>query len=167
MSGGATSGSIVPEEALRMVGRVYQEQTGVISATEARRWAAAVGDLNPLYFDAEFARAHGYRDTPVPPMYLSRSIVGVTALDDLRPDGIPVDRMPDLPLPQRRMAGEESCEFFAPVYPGDRVTSVRRLARLEEKSGRSGPFVLVTWETDYSNERGELVARIVNSVICR
>lgn len=167
MTGNASSGSMIPEEALRMVGRVYQQQTGVIGATEARRWAAAVGDLNPLYFDAEFARAHGYRDALVPPMYLSRSIVGVTPLGDLRPDGIPVDRMPDLPLPQRRMAGEESSEFFVPVYPGERVTSVRRLAQIEEKSGRSGPFVLVTWETEYSNEKGELVARIINSVICR
>lgn len=159
--------SLIPAEALELVGRVYDRRSGIGSAVDCRRWAASVGDHNPLYFDADFARAQGYRDVLMPPMFLSQSVNDYVALGDLRPDGVPAKRMLDLPLPPRRMAAGETSEFFEPVHPGDAITSVRRLAAIEEKSGRSGRFVLVRWETDYYRDEEVLVARITSHVVCR
>jgi acyl dehydratase len=44
--------------------------------------------------------------------------------------------------------------YHAPVYAGDGITAETRLASLEEKTGGSGPFVLMTTETRYTNQSG-------------
>lgn len=59
------------------------------------------------------------------------------------------------PLP-RLLHGEQRYSFHAPVAPGDTLTAEPRIAGLEQKSGRSGPFQLVTLETRWHNQRGEL-----------
>ena len=52
---------IPPQEAAK-VGTVVARRTGVVNVKEFQRWAASVKDRNPLYFDPDYARAHGYRD---------------------------------------------------------------------------------------------------------
>jgi hypothetical protein len=44
------------------------------------------------------------------------------------------------------------------VHVGDTITAATRLASLEEKTGGSGPFVLATTETTYTNQANEVVA---------
>src|SRR6202012_1336062 len=120
--------SLIPDEATAMIGRETGRASGQVVKKEFQRWAAAVKDRNPLYFDADFARAHGYRDVVMPPMYLSHVTLGVADLDALRPDGIPGGGGPnDLQLPDcpRRMAGGENITFRPPVYDGDVLPSVR------------------------------------------
>ena len=41
---------------------------------------------------------------------------------------------------------------------GDTITAQRRLGAVEEKAGRSEPFVLVHYETTFTNQRDEVVA---------
>jgi acyl dehydratase len=162
--------SLIPDEARAMIGRETGRASGRVVKQEFQRWAAAVKDRNPLYFDADFARAHGYRDVVMPPMYLSNVTLGVADLDALRPDGIPGGGgRSDLPLPNtpRRMAGGENITFHQPVYDGDVLTSVRVVEKIEEKHGRSGAFVLVTSRTSYVNQDGVTVAEAVSSMIAR
>jgi acyl dehydratase len=59
---------------------------------------------------------------------------------------------------KRVMFGGEEWEFRAPAYVGDTITAQGRLKSLEEKEGGSGPFVLMTTETTYTNQDGEVVA---------
>jgi acyl dehydratase len=160
--------SLITPEAKAMIGQEVARQSGVVSRKEAQRFAAAVGDLNPLYFDDEAARAQGYRDVITPPLFLSHVLQGVTRLDALRPDGVPAEAGGDLPLrAQRLMAGGEEYEFLEPIYPGDTISATTRIQNIEEKSGRSGGFVLVTRETVYTNQDGVLVARARFSMIAR
>jgi hydroxyacyl-ACP dehydratase HTD2-like protein with hotdog domain len=58
----------------------------------------------------------------------------------------------------RSMFGGEEWEFRVPVLVGDTVTALRRLGAVEEKDGRSGPFVLLHYETTFTNQRDEIVA---------
>jgi acyl dehydratase len=166
----STETSLIPDEARAMIGGETGRASGRVVKQEFQRWAAAVKDRNPLYFDADFARAHGYRDVVMPPMYLSHVTLGVADLDALRPDGIPGGGgRGDLPLPNcpRRMAGGENITFHHPVYDGDVLTSVRVVESIEEKHGRSGAFVLVTSRTTYTRHDGVIVAESVSSMIAR
>src|SRR5580693_5135908 len=158
--GVSTQQSLIPPEAAKLIGTEQGQASGIVEKRQFQRWAAAVKDRNPLYFDAEFARAHGYRDVVMPPMYLSHVTHGVADLDTLRPDGIPGGGPGDLQLPgcQRRMAGGENITFHHPVYDGDVLTSVRVIENIEEKNGRSGAFVLVTSRTTYVRQDGTTVA---------
>ena len=56
-------------------------------------------------------------------------------------------------------------EFLEPIYPGDTLTSESRISNIEEKTGRSGRFVLMSRETTYTNQDGVVVARARSSTI--
>ena len=43
---------------------VLEVRSGVVVKRAFQDWAAAVGDLNPLYFDEAFARSAGHREMP-------------------------------------------------------------------------------------------------------
>ena len=163
-----TSSLIDPETAAR-VGTVAATATGEVIRRDWQRWAAAVGDDNPLWFDPDYARANGYRDTICPPLYLQYAILGVSPLGGLRPDGSSGAVSGSLAFPKapRRMAGGESTTFHLPAYHGDEIELVRTIESVVEKEGRSGRFVLVTWHTVYRNQHDELVAESTTSMIAR
>ncbi len=160
--------SLITPEAKAMIGKQVGLQTGIVYPKEAQRFAASVGDLNPLYFDDETARAQGYRGVIAPPMFLPQILQGVTQLDAVREDGVSLEGGSDIPLrAERLMAGGEDYEFLAPIYPGDSITAQTHIQNIEEKSGRSGRFVLITRETQYTNQDGTVVAKGRFSLIAR
>lgn len=161
--------SLIPDAARATIGTVVATATGSVQRRDWQRWAAAVGDLNPLWFDADAARAAGYREDLCPPLYLQYAILGVTEQASLRPDGSSGAASGNLDFPDapKRMAGGESWQFHAPAHHGDEITSERRVVDIVEKQGRSGAFVLVTWHTTFTNQHGDLLATAETSMIAR
>lgn len=157
---GVTPPPLVPPETRAMVGEPLGEAvSAVITRREAQRYARAVGDLNPIYFDEGAARAAGYDGLVAPSTFVGHAVVEGAALDDLRNDGLWIDRGRKVRLGvSRSMFGGEEWEFLVPVLVGDTVTAQRRLGAVEEKDGRSGPFVLMHYETTFTNQRDEVVA---------
>ena len=164
-----TGQSLVPDETRRMVGELLGEPlTATITAKEARRFALACGDLNPLYLDEEAALSAGYPCTLVPPVFLAWSLAPTRPLDEVREAGLyrTGGRRVALNV-ERVMFGGEEWEFFEPVLAGDTITSEMRLKSLEEKTGSSGAFVLQMTETTYTDQRGRIVAKALGRSIAR
>jgi len=161
--------SLIPPEAAARVGTVAATAVGEVNRREWQRWAVSVKDHNPLWFDTDAARAAGYEDVVAPPLYVQYAVLGVTPLDQLRADGSSGAASGNLSFPDapRRMAGGESTTFYLPCYHRDEITMVRTVESIVGKQGRSGPFVLVTWRTTYTNQRDELVAEASTSMIAR
>ena len=161
--------SLIDAETAARVGTVAATATGEVIRRDWQRWAAAVGDDNPLWFDPDYARANGYRDVICPPLYLQYAILGVAPLTSLRPDGSSGAVSGSLSFPDapRRMAGGESTTFHLPAYHRDEIEMIRTIDSIVEKEGRSGRFVLVTWHTVYRNQNRELVAEATTSMIAR
>jgi acyl dehydratase len=164
-----TTESLIDADSAAKIGTVVASATGEVIRRDWQRWAAAVGDHNPLWFDTDYARAHGYRDIICPPLYLQYSILGVATLAELRPDGSSgaVTGSMAFPRAPRRMAGGESTAFHLPAYHRDEVEMVRSVDSIVEKEGRSGRFVLVTWHSEYRNQHRELLAEATTSMIAR
>ena len=152
--------SLIPPEARALLGqRLGEPVSATLHAEDAERFAHAAGDENPIYFDAAAARAAGYRTRVVPPGLLVWALEPPRPLDALREDGL--WRATGTPVPlgvKRVLYGGEEWEYRAAVHAGDTITAETRLASLEEKMGSSGPFVLMTTETTYTNQAGEIVA---------
>ena len=68
---------------------------------------------------------------------------------------------------KRGFDGGKECQFFAPVRPGDTITGVDRIAEVYEKTGRSGSMIFIVRESELSNQNGEKVAIIRQSLIRR
>jgi acyl dehydratase len=161
--------SLIPPETRARIGEpLGAPVSATIQAADAERFAYAAGDTNPIYFDDAAARAAGYRARVVPPGFLVWALEPPRPLEALREDGLPRDAGPPLRLAVSRVlyAGEE-WEYRGPVHPGDTIHAATRLASLEEKTGGSGPFVLATTETTYTNQAGEIVAILRGRRIAR
>jgi acyl dehydratase len=160
--------ALVPPEAKAMIGQVTAgPTTALVTARETQRYAQAVDDLNPVYFDEEAARAAGYRTLVAPPTYVEFAVVEGRAVGDMREDGLFRGASSGGLGLKRVMFGGQEWEFLAPVHVGDTVTATQRLSDIAEKEGSKGPFVLVTWETTYTDQSGTVLARARQQGISR
>lgn len=143
--------SLIPDTTRALIGQSLVEPvTVVVEARETQRYAHAVGDVNPLYFDEAAAHAAGHRALLAPPTYVTHARVQPRGLDELREDGLYVFEDGVVLDVERMMFGGEEWDFLEPVYVGDRITADTRLLDLDEKSGSKGPFVRVVRETTFT-----------------
>jgi len=164
------NGSPITDQARALVGRETETFLGEVTLRDCQRYAIAVGDLNPLYFDEEFARRSSYGGLIAPPNMLTaiRAWGAGTAESGLASDGV-VD-LPEEKLPialTRRMAGGQALTYHTPVRPGDHITRRGGIVSLEERTGRSGVFVVMLREDRYYNAAGELLVACRETVLVR
>ncbi len=133
--------------------------TVTVTAEGSQRYAQAVGDLNPIYFDEAAARAAGYRTLVVPPTYVAYALVQGRPLAGIGTDGLFGGEKSIRLEVARIMFGGEEWDFIAPVHVGDVVTGEARLTAIDQKDGSKGPFVRITREITYRTGDGEVVAR--------
>ncbi len=152
--------SLIPEETLGRVGELLSDPVSVrIDDRESQRYAHAVGDTNPVYFDEAAAKAAGHRTIIAPPTFVTHAIVAPRANEELRTDGLWRDESRVHLEVERMMFGGEEWDFLEPVCVGDTITAETRLASVDQKQGSKGPFVLVVRETTFSNQDQTVVAR--------
>lgn len=137
---------------LRPRGHYFEEFT--IGREFAHHWGRTVnqGDnsyfstvtLNfcPLYFNKEYAKAHGHPSEQINPMLVFSTVFGLS-VEDLSEKGA-------------GFLGVDDLEFHLPVYPGDTLTakSTVHAARPSSKNPSQG---ICTWHTKGFNQKGELV----------
>jgi len=109
-----------------------------------QRFAASIGDDDPVYQDAAVAQAAGHRAIPAPPTFAAA----------LRPE----DPRSDLGLDFRRVLhGEQAFEYQRPLYVGDVVHVTARISEMYEKSGKSGAMTFIVMTVEGRLPGGELV----------
>lgn len=113
-----------------------------------RNFCNGIGDVNPLYRDAEYGRRSRCGSMIGHPMFPYAF-------------GWPGRTRWGLPGVHGFYAGND-WEFFRNVRPGDRVNCLERVLGLEEKKSRfSGRLVMQYVEASFTNQRDELVARVL------
>lgn len=160
--------SIITDEIRAQIGQLTQPPVSAqITARDAQRYAMAVDDLNPVYFDEAAAQAAGYRTLVVPPTFVGHVVAATRPLADLRDDGLfRGGSKLKLGLP-RVMAGGDAWEYLAPAHVGDVVTAESRLAEITEREGSKGAFVTSVVETVFTNQDGVVVAKLRQTAIAR
>ncbi|MPZ51192.1 MAG: hypothetical protein GEU79_00405 [Acidimicrobiia bacterium] len=152
---------VITDEARRWAEREYPTREFHVDARDIAQFADAIGADDPVHFDKTAAVEAGYRDVVAPPMFpyvIRMQSYNLVRRDDLEADGSPSADVPPLPT-RRAMAGETSLELGDPVVAGDTVTVEKRLAKMYEKEGRSGPLVFVEMEFIFTNQEGSVIAR--------
>ncbi len=142
-------------------------EIGAITALMFQRYAIAVGDLNPIYFDAVAARAAGHPGIVAPPNFLT-SVLGWDAgptEGDLLEDG--TERAVLVPEIEglRLMGGGHELTFGQPVRPGDIVTARRKLVDLYQREAKFGLLTFAISDIVYTNQRGDHLVTCRETVI--
>jgi acyl dehydratase len=155
---------------LDLVGTHGPEAHGRVWSRDFRRFAIAVDDPNPIYFDDDAARSAGYPASVAPPVFLSATMDfgHGPALGTLRPDGTGADRTSWLPLEGfRLMGGGQDLAFHRPVLDGTEVRVRSTLESVTQKEGRSGPFILLGLKTTYRDDDDQLLVECEDTIIVR
>jgi acyl dehydratase len=118
-------------------------QTATVEAGHVRRFAEAIGDPNPRW------------KSEAPPTFLVALAAASMHLDDAEDFG------------KGWLNGGNRFEYLAPVMIGDQITASSHVADVYDKAGSSGDLLFIIFETEYVNQRGELVARLRGTAIRR
>ncbi len=157
---------MLPEKIAKLAGQsevtVMEVERGAI-----KRYAHAVGDLNPLYLDEEYAGNSNYGSIIAPPGFF----------------GWPTKwtgNMPTIPqlaktlVSALREAGYASLfdtgvdfEFFIPIRAGDTLTVLTKIMRISEREMKGNRLVFAIIESTYTNQSGGLAARARQTLITR
>jgi acyl dehydratase len=129
------------------VGKEWTAAPFVVEAERIAQYADAVGEENPVFRDAEAARAAGFRDQVAPPMFAvvySASAMGPAILD---PEvGINLPTM---------VHGGQEFVWGEAVCAGDRITTTVTCKDISESDGR-GFYV---FESVSTNQDGAATVR--------
>ncbi len=133
-----------------MIGKSLSPVRYTVERGKIREFVLAIGETNPVYTDAAAAQAAGYADVIAPPTL-------PTVFDTWGGFDFPGLCSALGINPLRLLHGEQEYEYRAPVHPGDVITGVPKLVDVAHRQGSSGPLTLITLETQYTNQRGEVV----------
>lgn len=140
------------------VGRYLTPVNARVEPGRLRYFFDTLGESNPLFRDADAARAAGYTATPVPPTYL----FCLEMMDAEEPFEMLTALNIDL---ARVLHGEQSFVYRAPVTVGDVLTFRPRVASVTEKKG--GALTLVVIDTEVTNQNGVHVADTSRTIVVR
>ncbi|HEV3406980.1 MAG TPA: MaoC family dehydratase N-terminal domain-containing protein [Candidatus Dormibacteraeota bacterium] len=119
------------------------EVTAPVEAGHVRRFVEAIGDPNPRW------------KKEAPPTFLVALAPISLHLNDAEDYG------------KGWLNGGNRFEYFAPVLIGDQITAKGRIVDVYDKPGSSGNLLFIIFESDYTNQNGELVARVRGTMIRR
>jgi len=113
-----------------------------------RNFCNGIGDLNPLYRNAEHGRTSQYGSVLAPPLFpmaygwIGRGRWGFPGVHGF--------------------FGGNDWEFFRNIRLGDRISAIERVVGIEEKESKfSGRLVLQYMQAEFTNQRDELVSRVL------
>ncbi len=133
-----------------LIGRWGPETEMRVEVGKIREFARAVKDANPAYFDADRAVA--------PPTFLMTIAHWIRDLGETR-SAVKLDY-------SRLLHGEQEFEYLKPIRAGDVLRFRSRTKEVFEKAGRrGGKMLFVIGETEFRNQRGEVVAYMRNTAI--
>lgn len=164
-------------------GEFVEASWWVVEKEGLRRFSQALMDPDPRFWDDEFAKASKYGEIITPAIYCSyldrahpsqEDPVARAFKENPGSDGIGGVRggrgsLPNVPTDLVRIlnAGNE-IEVYQYPSIGDRIYSQGRYSGITEREGRDGSrMLIVTAETRYYNQRGDLLSITRSSTIRR
>ena len=138
------------------IGKTTPTYTMEVEKGHIRRFAQAVGDDNPLYYDEEYAGKSGYGGIIAPPTFPTTfGFEGEKVLE-----GLDINYA-------RLLHGEQEYEYFRPIMAGDAISFSTKITDVTEKEGRSGVMDIITTEMTGHNQDGEKVFVGRSTVVIR
>ena len=166
---------MLPEEISKFIGKSIGVVACEVEKGSIKRFADAVEETNPLYWDEEYAAKSRYGSIIAPPGFFGWPVK--------LPRGMTFQRPTDISDPPevaegmraalakggywRVVDGGVEYEFFQPVRAGDVLAAKSVIKDIIEREGKTGKLAFVIIETAYHNQKDELVAKARATAIYR
>lgn len=137
------------------IGRASPPTLNEVEKGAIRRFAEALGDYNPMYYDEEYARAAGYPAIVAPPTFPA-SFHSAADLRELLGVGI-----------KSLLLAEQLFDYDRPIFAGDRIYVSTRVAEVLERSGPAGKMDVAVIEDEGRDEEGTLVFKARRTLVVR
>lgn len=122
-----------------------------VDLTHVQEFARAVGEDNPVFFDAEAAEQHGFPNVVAPPTFTTTQIFQVPRDQREQQLGANLDY-------GRVLHGEQEFVYARLPVAGETLKGRMRIAKDFTKEGkRGGAMRFVTYESVFTDEAGEEV----------
>jgi acyl dehydratase len=154
---------MVPDELKQYIGKVDPPHVREVERGSIKRYAEAVGNDNPLYFDEEYAKESRYGGIIAPPGFFGWAIQAVPSSEGII--GL-MGAMINAGY-WRILDGGMAYDFFLPVRAGDVIIASPKVKDVSAKEGKSGTMIICQFETTYLNQNGDLVAKSYQTLIGR
>ena len=156
---------MLPEEITKLAGMSGDIRVSEVDRLSIKRYAEAVQETNPLYWQEEYARNSRYGAMIAPPGFFGWpakwtrggpffSEVTAELMASLAKVGY-----------SRVFDGGIEYEFFSPVRSGDTLTASSMIKEIREREVRTGKMVFIITETTYNNQNGDLVTKVHQTFI--
>ena len=145
--------SVITKEMHEAIGIDSEPKIHEVDKVAIIRFAEAIGDQNPLYWNEGIASKSRYEGIIAPPTFLRSLGAG-------RPKSGFKSPYADM------LDGGSDWEYLGhPVRPGSRISVTDRIVELYEKNGRLGKMLFKIVETSYVDQTDMLIARQWNTTI--
>ena len=152
---------------LSVKGKEYPSLKFKVEKSHIAAFAQAIDDPNKLYVDEKYAAKTKYKGIIAPPTY-PVCFAGPLEIGKQPPPLLVKIGLDAKINPGLMVHGEQEFEYFAPVRPGDEITSIARIAEVEHKPRKDGSKRgLITIEITSKNQKGEKVVVARNLAIER
>jgi acyl dehydratase len=122
-----------------------------VERTKIRELALAVGEDNPIYYDPDAARRHGFPDVVAPPTFTVTQLWHVSREDREAKLGANLDYA-------RVLHGEQEFVYRRLPFAGEVLKGTMRISKDITKEGRRGGSMrFVTYESRFVDAEGEEV----------
>jgi acyl dehydratase len=133
---------------LAATGKTFPPYEFHVERGKISEFADAIGDLNPIYRDPDYAAKTPLGGIFAPPTLLR------TFLYETR-DAVEALKVKDWSF---IVHGEQEFDYLAPIFAGDVLTAQDKIVSIAEKeSRRAGKLQIAVIETTFHNQRGEKV----------
>jgi acyl dehydratase len=127
-------------------GPVGEPDTMPIEELSSRRMALALGNMDPIHYDAAAAKARGYRGIVAPWPLIWQ------AFFNCRTSPLVFD------WGKATLHGGDAYEFHEPMIVGDTITMTAAITETSVKQGKSGLMAFVVSRREFHNQHGQLCA---------
>lgn len=121
-----------------------------------RQFATAIGDLNPIYLDAEAAKAAGHPDVIAPPTFLTVLTFRFAMDSPIVDPGLGLDY-------SRVVHGEQGFTLHRPVVANDRLRVTTRVDDIRD----AGKNEMLRTVSEVTDEGGTPVATLTSTLVSR
>ena len=152
-------GSLITDELRKLIGVSSEPIIFKVEEGAIQRYAQAIGDLNPLYNDPDYASKTKHGRLLAPPGFTGWPVKADRPTDKL------FETLAKAGAPPRVLDGGVEFEFIEPVGAGDVLTATTRIASITERETRLGKTMFTTVEITFVNQTGNRVLKSQSTLI--